>query len=53
VNTGLRDKAMAEKLEVQGIVPRIMSAPDYQAFVVSEAAKFGKIVQQANIRIEN
>jgi tripartite-type tricarboxylate transporter receptor subunit TctC len=53
VNTGLRDKAIAERLEAQGIVPRIMSAPDYKAFVVSEAAKFGKIVQQANIRIEN
>jgi tripartite-type tricarboxylate transporter receptor subunit TctC len=53
VNTGLRDKAIAEKLEVQGIVPRIMSAPQYRDFVVSEAAKFGKIVQQANIRIEN
>src|SRR4051812_20409042 len=32
VNTGLRDKAIAEKLEAQGIVPRIMSAPDYKAF---------------------
>ena len=53
VNTGLRDKAIAEKLEAQGIVPRIMSAPDYKAFVVSEAEKFGRIVQQANIRIEN
>jgi tripartite-type tricarboxylate transporter receptor subunit TctC len=53
VNTSLRDKAIAEKLEVQGIVPRIMSAPQYRDFVVSEAAKFGKIVQQANIRIEN
>src|SRR3954447_17888863 len=35
VNAGLRDKAVAEKLEAQGIVPRIMSAPDYKAFVVS------------------
>jgi tripartite-type tricarboxylate transporter receptor subunit TctC len=53
VSSGLRDKAIAGKLEVQGIVPRIMSAPDCKAFVASEAAKFGKIVQQANIRIEN
>jgi tripartite-type tricarboxylate transporter receptor subunit TctC len=53
VNTGLRDKTIADKLEVQGIVPRIMPAPDYRAFVVSEAAKFGEIVQRANIRIEN
>jgi tripartite-type tricarboxylate transporter receptor subunit TctC len=53
VNTGLRDKSIAEKLEAQGIVPRTMSAPDYKAFVGSEAEKFGRIVQQANIRIEN
>src|SRR3954447_23380647 len=53
VNAGLRDKAIAEKLEVQGIVPRIMSAPEYRSFVDSETEKFGRIVRQANIRIEN
>jgi tripartite-type tricarboxylate transporter receptor subunit TctC len=50
---GLRDKANAEKLQVQGIVPRIMTAPEYKAFVTSEAEKFGKIVQQANIKLQN
>ena len=53
VNTGLRDKSIAGKLEVQGIVPRIMAAPEYRAFVVSEAEKFGKIVEQANIKLQN
>jgi len=53
IAAGLRDKTMAGKLEVQGIVPRIMSAPQYRAFVTAEAEKFGRIVQQANIRIEN
>jgi len=53
VATGLRDKAIAEKLEVQGIVPRIMSPAQYREFVVSEAEKFGKIVAQANIKAEN
>jgi tripartite-type tricarboxylate transporter receptor subunit TctC len=53
VNTGLRDKAIAEKLEVQGIVPRITTAPECRAFVVSEAEKFGKIVEQANIKLQN
>jgi tripartite-type tricarboxylate transporter receptor subunit TctC len=33
VATGLRDKAIAEKLEVQGIVPRIMSPAQYREFV--------------------
>src|SRR3954469_8098020 len=53
VTTGLRDKAIAEKLEVQGIVPRIMSPAQYRDFVTSEAEKFGKIVAQANIKAEN
>jgi len=50
---GLRDKAIAEKLEAQGIVPRIMSVSEYRAFVTSETEKFGRIVQQANIKMEN
>jgi tripartite-type tricarboxylate transporter receptor subunit TctC len=53
VVAGLKDKALAEKLEVQGIVPRLMSAPGYRAFVAAEAEKFGQIVRQANIRLEN
>jgi tripartite-type tricarboxylate transporter receptor subunit TctC len=53
VNTALRDKAIAGKLEVQGIVPRLMTAGEYRAFVVSEAEKFGRIVAQANIKLQN
>ena len=43
----------ADKLEVQGIVPRLMTAPQYRAFVVAEAEKFGRIVEQANIKLQN
>jgi tripartite-type tricarboxylate transporter receptor subunit TctC len=53
VAAALRDKAIAEKLEVQGIVPRIMTPAEYRAFVASETEKFGKIVAQANIKAEN
>jgi len=53
VNAGLRDKPIADKLIVQGIVARIMTAPQYRAFVVAEAEKFGKIVEQANIKLQN
>jgi hypothetical protein len=53
VNGGLRDKAIAENLTTQGIVPRLMTAPEYRAFVVSEAEKFGQIVTQANIKLQN
>jgi len=53
VNEGLADKKIAELLQIQGIVPRPMSAPDYRAFVVAEAEKFGSIVEQANIKLQN
>jgi tripartite-type tricarboxylate transporter receptor subunit TctC len=48
-----RDQATAEKLEAQGIVPRILTPAEARAFVRSEADKFGRIVQQANIKAEN
>jgi tripartite-type tricarboxylate transporter receptor subunit TctC len=53
VNAGLRERAIAENLERQGIVPRPMSVPEYRTFVASEREKFGAIVREANIRIEN
>lgn len=53
VAAALRDKSIAEKLEVQGIVPRIMTPAEYRAFVASETEKFGRIVAQANIKAEN
>ncbi|HEX4555014.1 MAG TPA: tripartite tricarboxylate transporter substrate-binding protein [Xanthobacteraceae bacterium] len=52
-NTVLRDKAIIEKLEVQGIVARPMGPAEFRAFVAAEAAKFGKVIAQANIRAEN
>jgi tripartite-type tricarboxylate transporter receptor subunit TctC len=53
VNTALKDKTIADKLEVQGIVPRPLSPAEFRAFVQAETEKFGKIIQQANIRAEN
>jgi tripartite-type tricarboxylate transporter receptor subunit TctC len=52
-NTALRDKAIVDKLQVQGIVPRPMGPSEFRAFVAAEAAKFGKVIAQANIRAEN
>ena len=52
-NTALRDKTIVDKLEVQGIVPRPMGPAEFRAFVAAEAAKFGKVIAQANIRAEN
>jgi hypothetical protein len=53
VNASLRDKAIAENLNGQGIVPRLMTASEYRVFVNAEAEKFGKIVAQANIKLQN
>ena len=53
VGAGLRDKSIADKLEAQGIVPRILTPAEYRAFVADETGKFGKIVAQANIKAEN
>jgi tripartite-type tricarboxylate transporter receptor subunit TctC len=53
VNEGLAEKKIAELLQIQGIVPRPMNAPDYRSFVIAEAEKFGRIVEQANIKLQN
>jgi tripartite-type tricarboxylate transporter receptor subunit TctC len=53
VVTGLRDRAISQTLGAQGIVPRIMTAAQYREFVAAETEKFGKIVAQANIKVEN
>ena len=52
-NTMLRDPAVAQKLEVQGIVPRPMTPGEFRAFVGAEVKKFGEIMTRANIHAEN
>ncbi len=53
VNTALKDPAISDKLMPQGIVPRLMTAAEYKSFVDAETEKFGKIVEQANIKLSN
>ena len=53
VNKALSDKAMSDKLAPQGIVPRPMNAMEFKVFVDAERTKFGKIVEQANIKLSN
>ena len=53
VNTALKDPAIADKLLPQGIVPKPMKVAEFKAFVDSERTKFGKIVEQANIKLSN
>jgi tripartite-type tricarboxylate transporter receptor subunit TctC len=53
VNAALREKSIADKLEVQGIVPRALTPAQFSTFVAGEAQKFGEIITRANIHIEN
>jgi len=53
VNTALKDPAIADKLLPQGIVPKPMKVAEFKAFVDAECTKFGKIVEQANIKLSN
>ena len=51
-NAALRDPAVAQKLETQGIVPRPMPPAELRAFVDAEIKKFGEIMTRANIHAE-
>lgn len=53
VNAALKDPAIADKMLPQGIVPKPMKVAEFKAFVDSERTKFGKIVEQANIKLSN
>jgi tripartite-type tricarboxylate transporter receptor subunit TctC len=52
-NAGLKDKTLANKLMVQGILPRPLGLEAVKAFVRSESAKFAMIAKQANIQVAN
>ena len=53
INTALNDPAISGKLLPQGIVPKPMKVAEFKAFVDAERMKFGKIVDQANIKLSN
>lgn len=53
INTALRDKAIVDKLMPQGIVPKTLTPVEFKSFVESETAKFGKIVEMADIKLAN
>ena len=53
VSAAFREPSIAATLETQGIVPRPMEPAKLRDFVRAEAEKFGKIVEQANIKLAN
>jgi tripartite-type tricarboxylate transporter receptor subunit TctC len=53
INDALKDPAISGKLMPQGIVPKLMKVAEFKTFVDAERTKFGKIVDQANIKLSN
>jgi tripartite-type tricarboxylate transporter receptor subunit TctC len=53
INTALKAPAISDKLLPQGIVPKPMKVAEFKAFVDAERTKFGKVVEQANIKLSN
>jgi tripartite-type tricarboxylate transporter receptor subunit TctC len=53
INAALQDPGISGKLLPQGIVPKPMKVAEFKAFVDAERMKFGKIVDQANIKLSN
>lgn len=53
INAALQDPGISGKLLPQGIVPKVMNVAEFKTFVDAERAKFGKIVDQANIKLSN
>lgn len=52
-NAAIQSKDVADKLMVQGIIPRTMGLDEVGSFVHSESAKFAKIARAANIKVTN
>ena len=51
-NKTLQEAKTVELLMKQGIIPRPLSPAEYKSFVISEAEKFAKVIDQAKIRPE-
>jgi tripartite-type tricarboxylate transporter receptor subunit TctC len=52
-NRALASDALADKLKLQGIVPKPMSVAEYKSFVEAETEKFGRIITDGNIKLTN
>jgi tripartite-type tricarboxylate transporter receptor subunit TctC len=48
----LKDPAMLEKLDKQGVVPRAMSVEDFNVLLRDDYARMGGVVKAAGARIE-
>jgi tripartite-type tricarboxylate transporter receptor subunit TctC len=53
VTKALQGPKLAETLNVQGIIPRLMTPAEFKAFVDTETKKFAAIIERAKITLEN
>jgi tripartite-type tricarboxylate transporter receptor subunit TctC len=51
--SALRDPEIVAKLNAQGAEPALMTPAQFSQFITTESAKFGKIVVDANVTVEN
>ena len=49
----LKDLEIVKKLDAQGVEPALMTPAQFTPFITTESAKFGKIVTEANVTVEN
>ena len=52
IRTALKDPAVLAAFDKLGAVPVGSSPQDFEAFMRAEAAKWGPILKQANVRVE-
>ena len=49
----LKDPEIVKKLDAQGAEPALTTPAQFAQFITTESAKFGKIVTDANVTVEN
>jgi tripartite-type tricarboxylate transporter receptor subunit TctC len=49
----LKDPEIVKKLDAQGAEPALTTSAQFAQFITAESAKFGKIVTDANVTVEN
>lgn len=53
LSKALKDPEIRQKLEVQGAEPTLMTPQQFAQFITIESTKFGKIITDAHITVEN
>lgn len=48
-----KDPEFVRKLESQGAEPALMTPPEFARFIAAESAKFGRIIVEAKVTLEN